>query len=324
MGDKAIKLSIIIPVYNSQETIGRLVDRLIETIQGYDLEIILVNDYSTDNSHEVCLRKYESYPQIIRYFKLSRNFGEHNAVLAGLNYAAGDYIVTMDDDFQNPPEEVSEIVDYMHRNRFDVVYSYYEKKRHSWFRNMGSWFNNRVVTFLLKKPSDLYLSSFKCINRFLADEIIKYHGPYPYIDGLILRVTRNIGQILVRHEERVLGKSNYTVRKLISLWLNMFINFSVTPLRISFFMGMALTIFGILLIGYFTLDMYVWNPLGEWPSGWASLLVIVITFSGTQLISLGLIGEYLGKLFLTENGTPQFIIREHHKNDENNEKIALK
>lgn len=313
MNKENFKVSIVIPVYNSEETIGRLVEELIGTLRNYNFEIVLINDCGRDRTHEICLHKFEKYPDVIRYFKLSRNFGEHNAVIAGLNQVTGNYAIIMDDDFQNPPREVPRMIEYMLENKFDALYTYYEGKKHSWYRNIGSLFNDRIATFLLKKPKDLYLSSFKCINRFLINEIIKYSGPYPYIDGLILRVTRNIGRILVYHEERAVGKSNYNLTKLVSLWLNMFINFSIIPLRLSFLAGSILTFFGISLILYFLFDLYIWNPEGKWPPGWASLLVCVIIFSGAQLISLGLIGEYLGKLFLTDNGTPQFVIREYYE-----------
>ena len=311
---KDFKLSVVIPVYNSQETISQLIDELIELLKSYNFEIILVNDCSMDKSHEICLHKHEAHPDLVRYFKLSRNFGEHNAVIAGLNQASGDYAIIIDDDFQNPPDEIPRMIEYMRKNKFDVLYTFSDEKKHNLFRNIGSWFNNRVAAFLLKIPKNIYLSSFKCINRFLIDEIIKYHGPYPYIDGLILRVTRNIGQLKVNHERRIIGKSNYTFRKLVSLWVNMFVNFSVVPLRLSFFLGSALTFIGFMLIVYFLFDILIFHPEGPWPAGWPSLLVCVITFSGAQLMFLGLIGEYIGKLFLTDNGTPQFVIHESHGN----------
>lgn len=321
MTKRDFKISIIIPVYNSEKTIGQLIEDLIKMLEDYDFEIILINDCGQDRTHEICLYKFKEYPENIRYFKLSRNFGEHNAVIAGLNQAIGDYAIIMDDDFQNPPEEVPRMIEYIVKNKYDVLYTYYKGKKHSLFRNVGSFFNDRLATFLLKKPKDLYLSSFKCINRFIINEIIKYRGPYPYIDGLILRVTRNIGQILVGHEERIIGKSNYNLTKLVALWLNMFINFSIVPLRVSIFVGFGLTVFGMLLILYFLFEFFILKPEGNWPPGWASLIVCVITFSGTQLMSLGLIGEYLGKLFLTDNGTPQFVIRERYERINQNENI---
>jgi undecaprenyl-phosphate 4-deoxy-4-formamido-L-arabinose transferase len=312
MHRKKNRLSIVIPVYNSENTIGKLVDDIIRVLNDYNFEIVLVNDASKDNSHNICVEKHMQHPKLVRYFRLSRNFGEHNTVIAGLNQCVGDFAIIMDDDFQNPPEEIIKVYDYMLSHHFDVVYSRYDEKMHSWFRNIGSWFNDRVTTLLLKKPDDLYLSSFKCMNRFIINEITKYRAPYTYIDGLILRVTANIGQITVIHNERKEGKSNYNIKKLVSLWMNMFVNFSIIPLRISLLIGIILTLFGFGMIVYFILQIFIFDPYGEWPAGWPSLIVCVITFSGTQLILLGLIGEYLGKLFLSYNLTPQFIIKEHY------------
>lgn len=309
MEEENVKLSIIIPVYNSEDTIGCLVEKLLEIIDTFRFEIVLINDCSKDNSHNICLEKHNKYSEIVSYIRLSKNFSEHNAVMAGLNYSKGYYALIMDDDFQNPPEEAVKVALFMFDNQFDVLYTYYDKKEHNWFRNLGSKFNDWVGTILLDKPKDLYLSSFKCVNRFVINEIIKYKGPYPYIDGLILRFTRNIGKIEVKHDKRSLGKSGYTLRKLVSLWVNMFVNFSNIPLRLSFLMGCILTIFGVLMELYFLADKYIFHfQENVWPLGWATLLVCIITFSGAQLISLGLLGEYVGKLYLMSNKTPQFVI----------------
>ncbi|SRR5579871_5378129 len=302
-------VTIVIPVYRGAKSIGPLVHRLIDILnQGpHRLEIVLVNDGSPDNSHEVCLGLHAEFPDIVTYVKLSRNFGEHRAVMAGLNQSRGDYVVIMDDDFQNPPEEVGRLIEHAAKNNFDVVYTYYEKKHHHWFRNLGSKLNDVVANFMLGKPRGLYLSSFKCLNRFTVREIIKYSAPYPYIDGLALRCTQNIGTIQVRHEPRREGQSNYTFRKLVSLWLSMFVNFSVMPLRVSTVMGLCFSGLGFLMSLVVVLE---WLTRPESQPGWPSVIVTVILFSGVQLIMLGLVGEYLGRLFLTNNQTPQFIVRE--------------
>ena len=299
-------IGIVIPVYNGALTIGNLIDKLIALLPYKNKKIILVNDGSTDNSHEVCLKKVEQYPHIVTYLSLSKNFGEHNAVMAGLNYADTDYVVVMDDDFQNPPDEVEKLINVAVEGGYDVIYSYYEEKKHTFFRNLGSKFNDIVATFLLDKPPNLYLSSFKCINRFTVNEVIKYKGPFPYIDGLILRVTRNIGKVMVRHEERQINRSNYTLRKLIHLWLNMFVNFSVIPLRISTVLGLFMAFIGAIMSIYVLIDKIFYSGS---PLGWTSLMIAIITFSGVQLFIIGLMGEYLGRLFLTENMTPQYVIR---------------
>lgn len=306
-----MNVSIIIPVYKGAKTIGRLVDELIDKLKSYALEIVLINDGSPDSSHEECLKLLKKHNRAIKYIELSRNFGEHNAVMAGLNHAAGDYAVIIDDDFQNPPEEIEKLVNKAAEEDLDVVYSYYEKKHHSFLRNIGSSFNNVVASYLLNKPKDLYLSSFKCMNRFAINEVIKYRGPFPYIDGLIWRSTRNIGRVLVRHQSRKEGRSGYTVRKLIRLWTNMFVNFSIYPLRMSTLLGIAFSVLGIILIMIFIVEKII-DP--NVPVGITSVLIAIMVFSGVQLVMLGLIGEYLGKLFLTDNQTPQYVIRQVTEN----------
>lgn len=209
--NKNFLISIVIPVYNSEKSIKSLVGLLIKKIEPkFDLEIILVNDCSTDNSEKICISLFNKYKNIVRFYSLAKNVGEHNAVMAGLNKAKGDYVVIMDDDFQNPVSEVIKLISYAARSSFDVVYTYYENKKHSIFRNLGSRFNDKVANIMLKKPKDLYLSSFKILNRFIVNEITKYKLPFPYIDGLILRATSHIGKLKVGHRERKAGKSGYT------------------------------------------------------------------------------------------------------------------
>lgn len=301
-------LSIVIPVYNGASTIGALVRRLIELLpQRTDgLQIVLVNDGSPDSSDVVCRDLRAEFPEVVEYVELARNFGEHNAVLAGLHQSRGEHVVIMDDDFQNPPEEALRLVAHARQHGYDVVYSAYQSKQHHWFRNLGSRFNDRVANVLLDKPPGLYLSSFKCLNRFTVNEILRYSGPFPYIDGLILRCTRRIGTLTVRHDPRREGRSNYTLTKLVRLWLNMFVNFSVLPLRLSTAAGFLLSAFGIVLGLWVVIERFL-RP--DNPVGWTSLIVCVLLFSGVQLVMLGIVGEYLGRLFLTSNQTPQFVVR---------------
>jgi undecaprenyl-phosphate 4-deoxy-4-formamido-L-arabinose transferase len=305
-------ISIVIPVYNGARTISGVVDELMNTLNAkYRLEIVLVNDNSPDNSEEVCIQLFEKYINTVRFYSLSKNVGEHNAVMAGLNHINGDYVVIMDDDFQNPISEVDKLIATALESDFDVIYTYYEKKKHSLFRNIGSMFNDRVANVMLQKPKKLYLSSFKIINHFIAREIIKYRLPYPYIDGLILRITDNISQIRVDHHSRDVGKSGYTLKKLISLWLNMFVNFSILPLRVSIIMGFIFSLFG-LILGLITFIEKLANP--NLPIGWATLVVSVSIFSGIQLVAIGIIGEYVGRVFLSQNKKPQYTIRKSFEN----------
>jgi len=302
-----MKISICIPVYNGFKTIEKLVDEVKETLSKYELEIILINDGSKDNSEEVCISISKKF-DIVKFINLRKNFGEHNAVLCGLNYVTGDYVAIIDDDFQNPPSEIEALIEEM-KNGYDVVYSKYDEKKHHWFRNIGSKFNDSVATWLLNKPKGLYLSSFKLIKKEVVDEIIKYKGPFPYIDGLILRVTDSIGTRTVKHSKREEGESNYTLTKLISLWLNMFVNFSIKPLRIATVIGVAISLFAFIAGAYFIIEKLIYPDTSI---GWTSIMVSVLFLSGIQLVFLGIIGEYLGKQYLDQNGTPSWVVKKEY------------
>lgn len=307
MNDLLNKISLVIPVYNGEKSIGKLVDCLVEQLSiNYPFEIILINDCSIDNSENICINIHKKYPEVVSFYSLSKNVGEHNAVMAGLNKSKGEFVVILDDDFQNPVSEVNTLINYATDHNYDVVYTFYEKKHHSYFRNLGSLFNDKFANIMLKKPKGLYLSSFKILNRFLVNEIIKYQLPYPYIDGLILRTTSNIGKIQVLHQKREIGNSGYTFKKLISLWLNMFTNFSILPLRISIIIGFVFSIFGF-GVGIQAIIEKMNNP--EVPLGYTSLIIVIAIFSGIQLIAIGMVGEYLGRVFLSQNKKPQYSIR---------------
>ena len=297
----------MIPVYNGSATIGALVEHIEVTFAGISFEIVLVNDGSEDESENVCAGLAEKFPHNVIFVDLSRNFGEHNAVLAGLSTARGRYVAVLDDDGQNPPEEVLRMTEELKRKNYDVVYGRYVEKQHSWFRNLGSWFNDRVATLVLHKPRDLYLSSFKVMSRFVVNQIIKYRGPYPYADGLIYRTTRRIGQIPVQHRASVRGPSRYTFRKLVGLWLNMFLNFSIKPLRISVYVGLAASALSIVALVADIIDKLWITP--NVTVGIPTVLGSIVFFSGVQLMIIGVVGEYLGRLYLDHTGTPQYVVR---------------
>ncbi|HEY0963228.1 MAG TPA: glycosyltransferase family 2 protein [Pseudomonadales bacterium] len=308
MSDNTLKLSICIPVYNGAATISALVDACVSVLnEHYVLEFVLVNDYSRDDSDAVC-KELAARHAFVKYISLRRNFGEHNAVMCALNYASGDFAVVIDDDFQNPPSEIRALVEEA-RKGYDVVYSRYADKQHGALRNLGSRFNDRVANWLLEKPPGLYLSSFKVIAADMVRRLIRYQGPSPYIDGLILRETRNISSVLVAHAARREGQSNYTLAKLVSLWLNMFINFSVKPLRLFALFGMVVTLVSFVAAVAFIVQKLM-NPTLQ--VGWTSVMVSILFFSGVQIIFLGLIGEYVGKHYLHSNGTPQWVVKEEH------------
>ena len=301
-------LSIVIPVYNAEATIERLCAELIEGLTLYRaLQIVLVNDGSRDGSCAACHRLRERYPEVIDYIALTRNFGEHNAVMAGLHYAEGDYCVIMDDDYQNPPHEVARLVEKI-KEGYDVVYTRYEAKMHSGFRNLGSRLHNWMATHALGKPADLYLSSFKILSKFMVQQIILYTGPDPYLDAIILRITRSVGVVTVQHQSRDNGKSGYNLGKLVSLWGNMFVAFSLYPLRLVAALGVIMTLVGG-FYGFYTL-LACMAPWIKEPDDLQKLNAANWFFRGLVLLAIGIVGEYVGRNYMHVNSDPQFVIRD--------------
>lgn len=301
-------VSIVIPVYNAEKTIAALCRTLIAQLSAiYLLELILINDSSSDRTDTVCTKLQSEFPETITYARLSRNFGEHNAVMAGLNQTHGDYIVIMDDDFQNPPEEVPKLLAELDKG-YDVVYSQYPIKNDSVFRNLGSYLNGSMARVILDKPANLYLSSFKAMNRFLVNELITYKSPTPYLDAIILRVTNNIGTVEVRHDQRKTGNSGYSLKKLTALWGDMIVSYSLIPLRILALTGLILTLLGMYSVGDMLLRSLL--PTLNDPSEIEELTSVTLFFRGFQLFATGIVGEYVGRMYLKLNQEPQFIIRE--------------
>jgi undecaprenyl-phosphate 4-deoxy-4-formamido-L-arabinose transferase len=301
-----LALSFVIPLYHSAETIGPLVKRIEAlTIEGGH-EIVLVNDGSRDGTAEVCRRLVAEAQVPIIYVEHARNYGEHNAVLSGWRQARGEHIVNLDDDGQNPPDEAVRMWAQAKTTGLDVVFGHYAVKQHSAWRNLGSWFTNRMTDWALEKPPGFYLSSFRCVTAFVAKEVVVNTGPLPYIDGLILQVTQRIGSLEVRHDERQAGASGYTLRRLVRLWLSAWINFSVLPLRLATGLGLVMAALGLII---FTAVAWLWwRDTGPY-YGWGSLMAALLVFSGTQLVLLGLIGEYIGRMFLAVNQRPQSVVR---------------
>lgn len=300
-------LSFVIPLYFSAETIGTVV-RQIEAlnIEGGH-EIILVNDGSTDETTAVCRELVRTAKVPITLVEHARNYGEHNAVLTGWRHAQGEFVVNLDDDGQNPPAEAVRLWQQAKAESLDVVFGHYAEKQHAAWRNFGSWFTNRVTDWAVDKPRGFYLSSFRCVSAFVAKQVSTYAGPYPYIDGLLMQVTQRIGSIQVKHEPRRAGQSTYTLRRLVRLWMSAWINFSVLPLRLATVVGLVVA--GLGIISIVVVAWLWWHDRG--PSyGWGWLMAALLIFSGTQLLLLGVIGEYIGRMFLTVNQRPQSVVRE--------------
>jgi glycosyltransferase involved in cell wall biosynthesis len=301
-----VGLSIVVPVYNGAATVGALVAALSELTPEGGIEVILVNDGSPDNSGDVCRELARTATIPLTYIEHARNFGEHNAVMTGLRHARGAYVITMDDDLQNPPEEVIHIYDHARTGGFDVVYTRYAVKEHEGWRNIGSRFANWVADQLMDKPKGLYLSSFRCMSALAVAEVVKYRGPYPYIDGLLMQVTQRLDSIVVKHFARAEGRSNYTMRRLIRLWMNLATNFSVLPLRLAVVAGVAMGLLGVLAAAWVVFEALI----GETPSGWASLMTVTLLIAGVQFMILGVLGEYVGRAFMSANGKPQGVVRQ--------------
>ena len=247
------------PVYNGAETIEELVNELVAEDLGHSIEFILVNDCSPDDSKEVCEKLVEEAGVPVTLINHSRNYGEHNAVMTGLRHVRGDIIVTMDDDLQNPPSEVGKLLQMLIKDDHDLVYGVPIVKEHATWRNLGSWSANLVADWVNDKPPGLYLSTFRAMRRFLVDEIVRYKGPYPYVDGLVFQITKNIGSVKVEHLPNKENRSNYTLKKLASLWATILVNFSVKPLQISIFLGLALAGFGMLGVIYILANHFIYG-----------------------------------------------------------------
>ncbi len=299
-------VSFVIPLYFTGDGIVKLLDafRNLPIPEGY--EIVLVNDGSTDNTVARANEVIPTMPIPVTLVDMARNFGEHAAVLEGFRHVRGQYVINLDDDLQNPVSEALKMLDHIRKTGADVVYSYYSEKKHNWFRNFGSKLTSTMATYLMDKPKDLYLCSFRAHSRGLVERITQYRGPYPYIDGLILGATNRIETLLVHHEERADGQSGYTLRKLIRLWMNMFFNFSIMPLRLASVLGMILCAVGVMVLISVIVEHFVF---GVKQSGWGSLMAAISLFSGSQLLILGVMGEYVGRAYMTISGKPQSLVR---------------
>ncbi len=305
------KVSFVIPCYRSENTVGHVVAELEETMRrpelekAYEFEIILINDCSPDNTLET-IKKLCAQKPYVKGIAFARNFGQHAALMAGLRQSTGDYVVCLDDDGQTPADEVDKLLSKLEEG-FDAVYAKYEHKQHSGFRNMGSKVNELMLRVMLEKPKELYVSSYFAVKRFVVEDMIRYENSYPYVIGLVLRATKNITNVIVNHREREEGASGYTLKKLLGLWFNGFTAFSVKPLRIATCIGGFSAVAGF-LYGFYTIIKKFVNP--DVPMGFSSTMAAIVFFGGMIMLMLGLIGEYIGRIYISMNNSPQYVIRE--------------
>ena len=289
------KLSFVIPCYRSADSISQVVHEIIKTVEAdarFDYEIICINDCSPDNTYQV-LQQLSQESLKIKIIDLSRNFGQHSALMAGFNHVTGDIIVCLDDDGQNPPSEMFKLIDKLDEG-YDLVSAKYSKKKHSLFRKIGTKISFAMSSYLVGKPKDIDLNSYYVFKRYVLDEVIKYDNPYPFVHGLILRVTRNMANVEINHQERQSGASGYNLKKLFGLWMNGFTAFSEKPLRIA-------SVIGCICAGLLNPEILV---------GYSSMMAVILFLCGMIMLFLGLLGEYIGRIYISINNAPQYAIRE--------------
>ncbi len=310
-----LSVSILIPVYKNegglQELVKRIEASMAASSYAESFELILIDDCSPDNSWQVIQTLAASHT-FLQGATLSRNFGQHNAIMAGLNLVNGRYIVLMDDDLQHPPEAIPSMIDELVAGA-DVCYTRYANRQHAVWKIAGSKFNDWMAAWLLSKPKGLYLSSFKALKRGIVDQIRNHEGPFAYLDGLILDLTRRIASVEIQHGTRAYGEGNYSLKKSISLWLRMVTGTSIAPLRLVTIMGSVVALLGFLGAAFIVVSKLLYPDESK---GWASIIVTILLTSGLQTMFVGVLGEYLGRIHLRLNNKPQYLFRFVTKNDD--------
>ena len=303
-----MKISFVIPCYRSEKSIEAVVEEIKLTMaqrKEYDYEIVLTDDCSPDGVWEVIERLCEK-DERIKALQFTKNFGQHSAILAGCAETDGDAVFCLDDDGQAPVDELFKLIDELEKG-YDVVYGVYPEIKQKRFRKIGTWMNNAMAQVLLGWPKDVQSTSFLVIRRGIVDEMLKYQNPYPYLEGLIVRVTGRIGKVQVTQRDRLYGSSGYDLRKLLHLWLNGFTAFSVKPLRIASMCGLILAMAGFLFLLYIVINRMIDPMVTE---GYSSIMAVLLLVGGLLMVMLGLIGEYIGRIYICLNSAPQYVVRQ--------------
>ena len=303
------KISFVIPCYHSAQTVGNVVRDIVDTVlvrSEFQYEIILVNDNPPDDTWRIICEMCRNNPNI-HGICFTKNFGQHAALMAGYRKVTGDIVVSLDDDGQNPPQELFKMIDALNE-KTDLVYAKDIQKKRSLFRNFGSKVNDWMVQWLLNKPKELYLASYYAAKRFIIDEMVKCENPFPYIDGLALRSTSEYINVDIVHKERAAGNSGYSIAKLLGLWMNGLTSFSVKPLRIATFSGFCISLIGLVLAIIIIIQKLILKDAVF--AGWPSIMTVVLILNGAIMMMIGLVGEYVGRIYVTMNKSPQYVIKD--------------
>ena len=302
-------ISFIIPCYQSQNSLEKVVETIENTVnlrKDFTSEIILVNDNSPDDTWGKIKELTEKYDNVIG-IDIAKNSGQQCAIMAGLRYSKGDLVAVSDDDGQTPIETIFEFYDKMQEGEYDVVCAkYVDRGKRSAFRRLGSRANTLMINFFLERPEGIDTSVYFLAKRFVVDEMVKYNNAYPHMGGLLLRTTYNIGNVDVKQKERIEGTSGYNMKKLLSTWANGLTTFSIKPLRIATVCGVFMALLGFLIIIGLVILKLTRNNIAL---GWTSMIATTILIGGMIMMMLGVIGEYVGRIYLTLNENPQYVIR---------------
>lgn len=303
------KISFIIPCYGSEKTVGIVIDEIDKKVserKEYSYEIIAVNDRSPDNVWNV-LKDIAKTNSKVKLINLAKNMNRPGALMAGMSKAEGDYIVLMDDDGQCPMENLWDLLKPLEEGH-DVSIAKYPQYKQSIFKSFGTVVNRKMTEVVIGKPKNLSFTNFSAMKRYIVEEIIKYKNPYPYMTGLLLRTTSDIVNVEMEERERIEGSTNFTLRKMLNLWINGFTAFSVKPLRISTVIGFVTAVIGFVYGLYIIIHkLFVHTVVVP---GYSSTMAVMLFIGGIIMMMLGIIGEYIGRIYISINNSPQYVIKE--------------